>query len=1078
MKQTILLFTLLLTTQITLGQVKTIKGTVTDSNGISLPGATVLIKDEKKGVTTDFDGKFSIEVQKGKTLTVSFLGLETASIVIDNATNINIQLKEAAATALSGVVVTALGIKRERKELGYSFQDVKGKDLADNPTLSVAQSLYGKIAGVNISQTTGGIGSSSRIVIRGNRSISGDNQPLYVVDGVTLGNTGLAAITDSKSGRYAEGTDNGDGLSSLNMDDIENISVLKGGAASALYGERGSNGVIVITTKKGKRNSLKAELNSTTTFDQISTTFKDYQTEYGTGSSGVLPNPNDVANARNSTTSAWGPKFGSTGNTTTRIFDGSYKPYEYVRNNIKNFFRTGVTINNSFTLSGGGDNTSFRINYSNLDATDIVPKSALKRNTFTLGVNSQIQKLTLDAKFSYITEDTDNRPSLSDDAGNLGLSVAALAPNINQSWLKNYEDENNNYYTWNGDPNRLNPYFVLNENKNETNKNRILGNFSATYDITNWLSATARAGIDRFTFESSDFVNEGSTWVSRQNGSLINSNTTFQEYNTEILLNAQKSIGDFNITLGTGANQRNSQRVITGVALTDMITNGINKQSNFLSTVLNPKTNDEILVRSLYTYLRTNYKNYLFLDFTGRNDWNSTLASAVSSSDNNNYSYFYPSVSSSFIFTDGLDIHSKVLSFGKIRASWAGTAKALETPYSTALNYNIQSKPLLGNPIGSVVNNIIPNNTLKPEFTTSYEAGIDLGFFQNRLQLDLTYYYTKTKNQLIVLNTSQTSGFTGANANAGTIENKGFEALLTAGVFRNPNGFNWDITLNFAKNENKLLELTDKTDIQVISNARWAGAQIVAKVGESSTEIYGRKFQRSPDGQVIVGSNGLPLLTLGNESLGKTAPDWIGGITNEFSYKGISLRANLDMKFGGKMYSMTNASAASSGLLDKTLEGREGYNAWVAEQLAAGKTLAEIGQLTPTAGLIVEGVTEIRDNNNNITGYQKNTTAVNPQTYWGNLFGNETTPEPFIYDASYVKLREASIGYDLPKKWLKGTGFDRFKFSIIGRNLWTLYSKVPNIDPESTYTNGNGQGFEYGSLPYRRSYGFNLQLSF
>ena len=1078
MKQTILAFMLFFTVQVTLAQVKTIKGTVTDANGISLPGATIAIKEEKRGVTTDFDGKFSIDVEKGKTLVISFLGLETQNVLVGDANNLNIKLKEAAATALSGVVVTALGIKRERKELGYSFQDVKGKDLADNPTVSVAQSLYGKVAGVNISQTTGGVGSSSRIVIRGNRSISGDNQPLYVVDGVTLGNTGLASTTDSKSGRYSEGTDNGDGLSSLNIDDIENISVLKGGAASALYGERGANGVIVITTKKGKRNSLKAEWNSTTTFDQINKTYNNFQREYGSGSNGLLPNPNDIRNAQNATTNAWGPKFGSPGNTTTMIFDGSYKPYQNINNNIKDFFRTGVTAINSFSLSGGGNNTSFRLNYSNLDASDIIPKSDFRRNTFTLGVNSQIDKLTLDAKFSYIVENANNRPALSDDAGNLGLSIVGLAPNIDQAWLKNYEDPNGVYYPWNADPNRLNPYFVLDENKNKSQKNRILGNFSATYAITNWLSATGRAGIDRFTFESSDFVNAGTTWAQRQSGYLATNSTTFQEYNTEALLNAQKSFGDFNVNFGVGANQRNTQRIITGNVFTNMITNGINKQSNFLSGIPSPKTNDEILVRSVYTYLRTNYKNFLFLDFTGRNDWNSTLASAASSANNNNYSYFYPSVSSSFIFTDGLNIKSDVLTFGKIRASWAGTAKALEAPYSTALNYNIQAKPLLGNPIGVVVNNVVPNNNLKPEFTTSYEAGIDLGLFKNRVQLDLSYYYTKTKNQLIVLNTSQTSGFLGANANAGTLENKGFEALVTAGIFRDPNGFNWDITLNFAKNENKLLELTDKTDLQVISNARWAGAQIVAKVGETSTQIYGKKFQRAPDGQILIDDKGNPILTQTLENLGKTAPDWIGGIINEFSYKGISVRANMDMKFGGKMYSMSNALAASTGLSDMTLEGRDEYNAWVAQQIAAGKTLTDIGNMIPAAGLIVKGVTEVKDSNGNVTGYQNNTTAVSPQVYWKNLYGDDTTPEPFVYDASYVKLREASISYDFPKKWLKGTGFDRFKFSVIGRNLWTIYSKVPNIDPESTYTNGNGQGFEYGSLPYRRSYGFNLQLSF
>lgn len=1077
MKQTILMIMFLFTVQITLAQVKTVKGTVTDSNGISLPGASIAIKDEKRGVTTDFDGKFSIETQKGKTLIISFLGLETQNVLIGDSNTINVQLKEAAATALSGVVVTALGIKRERKELGYSFQDIKGKELATNPTLSIAQSLYGKVAGVNISQTAAGIGGSSRVVIRGNRSVSGDNQPLYIVDGVTLGNTGLAGITDPKAGVYADGLDNGDGLSSINMDDIENISVLKGGAASALYGERGANGVIVITTKKGKRNSLKAEWNSTTTFDQVSTKYKDFQTQYGTGSDGQLPNPNDLSSIQNNTTNAWGPKFGSP-DVMVRIFDGSYKPYQNIKNNIKDFFRTGVTINNSLSISGGGENTTYRVSYSNLNATDVIPKSDLKRNTFTLGVNSQMKKLTIDAKFSYIVEDTNNRPALGDDSSNLGLSVAALAPNIDQAWLKNYEDENGNYRLWNSNGYRLNPYFVINENKNETEKNRIMGNFSASYAITDWLTATGRAGIDRFNFKGFDFVNAGTTWPGREKGSLVNNDITFQEYNTEALLNAQKSIGDFNISLGVGANQRVSQRIVTGSTLTNMIIKGENKQSNFLSSVLNPKTNDEILVRSLYTYLRANYKNYLFLDFTGRNDWNSTLASAASSNYNNNYSFFYPSLSSSFIFTDGLNINSDVLTFGKIRASWAGTAKALETPYATALTYNIQAKPLLGNPIGSVNTNIIPNNTLKPEFTTSYEVGADLGFFKNRIEIDLSYYYTRTKDQLIILNTSQTSGYTGANANAGTVENKGIEALVKAGIFRNENGFNWDLTFNFAKNKNTLLELTGDTDTQVVSNARWAGAQIVAKVGKSSTEIYGRKFERSPDGKVIIGTNGLPVLTQTFESLGRVAPDWIGGITNEFSYKGISLSANIDMKFGGKMYSMTNAYAGSTGLSNATLEGREEYNGWVAEQLAAGKTPGEIAKLTPTAGLIVQGVKVLTDGNGNVTGYEDNTTPVNPQTYWRSLYGETTTAEPFIYDASYVKLREASLGYEFPKKWLKGTGFDRFKFSVIARNLWTIYSKVPNIDPESTYTSGNGQGFEYGSLPYRRSYGFNLQLSF
>ncbi|MEE9364865.1 MAG: SusC/RagA family TonB-linked outer membrane protein [Cellulophaga sp.] len=1054
-----------------------INGTVTDQSGVPLLGAAILEKGTVNGVQSDFDGNFSLETKSASlTIVVSYIGFKTQEIIVTDVQNKLTVILVEAADSLDEIVVTALGIKRERKELGYSFQDVKGDAIANNPTLSVAQSLYGKVSGVSISQTAGGVGASSRVVIRGNNSINGDNQPLYIVDGVPLGNTGLGGVTDSKAGQFSSGIDNGDGLSSINLDDIENISVLKGGAASALYGERGANGVIVITTKKGKKNSFKINWNSTTTFDVVNAKYDDYQTSYGSGTQGRLPNIDEISTSQGSTTTAWGPKLGT--ESVVRIFDGSFKPYERVTNNIQGFFKTGVSYNNNFSLSGGGDNTTYRFSYGKLKNEDVIPNSGLERNSFSLRATTSHKKLSLDGKLTYTTEEVNNRPALADDANNIGFSLAGLAPNIDQAWLQHYEDGSGNYYEWNSNNLRLNPYYSISENSNVSNKNRILGNFNAIYKITDWLSVAGKAGIDRFDYNTFDFLNAGTSIPGRENGGLTVQDIVFQEYNIEASLLATKQFGKFGVSVGIGGNHRKTKRTSEGYLATDIINEGISSLANFSNKILGPKTSQEILVKSLFSYLRTNYNDYLFLDLTARNDWNSTLATATGFNQNNNYSFFYPSVSSSFVFSKALNISPQVLNFGKIRASWASTGKAPENPYATTPFYSIRSQPLLGQPLGLVGSSVVPNGKLKPEISDTFEVGADLSFFKNRLSVDFSYYKTKTKNQLIILNTSQASGFQGAWTNVGLVENKGIEALVSAKILRNPKGFNWNLTLNYSKNNNTLISLTDDTDIQVISNARWAGAQIVAEVGNSSSEIYGKKFLRSPDGQVIVGANGLPQLTETFESLGKAVPDWIMGISNEFSYKGFSLKTSLDMRFGGNVYSMTNAYAASSGLLIDTVEGRDEYNAWIQQKVAEGLTDAQINALVPDAGLVVDGVVEVVDGDN-IT-YQKNARAVNPQDYWRSLFGNDTTPEPFIYDASYVKLRELSIGYSFPRDILESIkiGIDQLRVSFVGRNLWTIYSNIPNIDPEATYTSGNGQGFEYGSLPYRRSYGVNIQVSF
>ena len=1061
-----------------------VKGTITDHKGLPIPGANIVEEGTTNGMQSDLNGNFILQVSGAtSTLIVSFVGYITQDIAINKRNTINVTLLEEI-SMLDEVLVTALQVKRKRIELGYSFQDIEGNKLSNNPTFSVAQSLYGKIAGVNISQTAGGLGASSRVIIRGNNSISGDNQPLYIVDGVYIGNSGIAKITDYKNEKFSSGLDNGDGLSSINVNDIENISVLKGGAASALYGERGANGVIIIRTKKGKKNSFNVDYNTTVTFDFVDAKYKDHQTEYGSGLRGLLPGPNQLGTVQASTVNAWGPKFGEEREErAVRIFDGSFKPYRKTDDNIQNFFRTGVTYNNNISVFGGSDNITYRYSYGHFQNEGIIPNSRLERNTFSLRTSVEMEGLSLDGKLSYITENSKNRPALADDPNNIGFSLINLAPNIDQSWLQNYEDDQGNYYKWNTNPNFLNPYYVIAENRNLSTKNRILGSFRANYAITKWITADFNIGVDRFNHNVSSFTNAGTSLPGRQNGRLRNEDIYFQEYNIEGTLFVNKNLGKFGVSTALGGNHRKTQRIDGGHIAIEMIQRGVNNLSNFSNKVLSPETDQEILVKSIFSYFRTNYNELLFLDITARNDWNSTLAAPQASSSDfkNNYSFFYPSISSSFIFSEAFGLSSDVLSFGKIRASLARTGKAPEQPYATSNFYTVGAASLLGNPLGFIGSNVIPNRELKPEISNTFEIGADLSFFLKRFSLDFSYYRTTTKNQLTAVNISKASGYYASWENIGEVRNNGIEAIITAEIFRTSKGLNWDMILNFSSNHNKVISLDENIDKQVISIARWAGAQVAAQVGKSSSEIFGQRLLRSPDGQVVIGSNGLPQLNPNYESFGKVTPDWIMGVTNRLSYKDFSLETSLDMKFGGYLYSMSNAYAAASGLLGVTVAGRDEYNHWVQQKLAEGLTIDQISAITPEAGYIADGVTKVIGDNGHIT-YEKNTIPVNPQDYWGSFFGEgmTATPEPFIYDASYVKLRELSLSYSFSSKTLQHIklDIDQLRISFVGRNLWIIHSNVPNIDPESTYTAGNGQGLEYGSLPQNGSYGFNIQMTF
>ncbi|MWB93215.1 SusC/RagA family TonB-linked outer membrane protein [Flavobacterium sp. GA093] len=1065
MKNFMLIFVVFLVATTTFAQTKTIKGLVTDEKGFPLPGVSILVQGTNKASQSDYDGKYSIEASKGEVVVFSYIGTQTKMVPVSDSPLINVVLL-ADAQNLDEVVVTALGIKRQKKELGYAVQDIKGDQLNKVITTNVATALSGKIAGVDVSIPATGVGGSARVIIRGISSIGENNQPLYIVDGVPIDNTGLSNDSAAAS-KWFDGRDSGDGISSINPNNIESLSVLKGAAASALYGSRALNGVILITTKKGSKGKLQVELTSGVSFDRVNAKYDDFQSEYGSGSHGLLPDPLKApSEIYGYTTSAWGPKFSESVGQEVIIFDGSMKPYAKVDNNIQDFFKTGTTLTNGISLSGGSENVYVRFGFNNMKNEDVIPNSGLERNDASLSATLKSEKFTLDANINYMVENTQNRPGLGDSPNNVGYSLTGLAPNIDQAWLQHYQNEDTGeIYKWNNNIYQLNPYLTVNANHNSSKKNRFMGNVAGTYQLKRWLGVTFRTGLDTYTFGSKDFMVAGSTWPGRDNGYLGLDDITVSEMNTDIIATISdiKLATDFSFSgiLGTGRRDfRRSQNSSFG---TNIIEPGTEYISNFSTQTINPPSETKTRTNSIYGSAKFDYKGYLYAEFTGRNDWFSVIYGADESA-------FYPAASTGFIFSDALEIKSDVFTYGKLRASWAQVSNS-PGAYKNALNYTTYSA-YDGQSVVNIKNSAAPNPNLTYQSKTGVEFGLETAFFNNRLKADITVYREDTADQTLDLASSATSGYEFLSVNAGKLRNEGIEVFLSGTPIKTKD-FEWGVDLNFSKNKNTIVSLHPNINTYNISEARWAGAAIVAQVGGQYGTIIGKDFLKTPSGEVIIGANGLPTYTENKVELGKGVPDWAAGLTNRFSYKGITLQFLLDMKFGMDVYSMTNSVAAGKGLLDVTTEGRDEYNAARAAAAAADPDFNP-GTWVPTAGYIANGVVNTGTADSPV--YEKNTTPVDPQTYWDDVSRN--TPAPFIYDASYVKLREVSLGYTLPKSVFAGSKVNSIYLSAFARNLLTFNKDLPNIDPESMYTSGNGQGFEYGSLPFRQSYGFNIKVTF
>ncbi|HSV88306.1 MAG TPA: SusC/RagA family TonB-linked outer membrane protein [Bacteroidales bacterium] len=1045
------------------GQERLVTGTVVNlADGTLLPGVTITVKGTPRGVITDIQGRYQIAALPGETLVFSFIGMVTREITLDNRVMVNMELEPDIAV-LDEIVVTALGISRESKALGFSVTEVSANQIAQTGEINPISSLAGKVAGLDITQTTAGPSGSRRVVIRGINEIMGNNQPLYVIDGVPVENSTLGQATEWG------GFDLGDGTSDLNPEDIESISVLKGAAAAALYGSRAMNGVILITTKRGDRGrpGLGIEMNSSTTWDVVSTRLDEYQNFFGQGSNGLLPMHGQMAN---NITSAWGPRLNPDSTILQR--DGVRRPFTLVENNIKDFFNVGTTLHNTVSLTQVSENSSLRFSFGNVYNSDIIPGSGLVRNNLTLrGTSNVANIIEFDSRISFSTERVDNRPALTDDVNNIGNGLVGLAPNFDQAWLQTYADELGNYIDYTGNPYRANPYWTINQTSNESSRNRITGFVAATVNLHPMLRLRLRSGLDQFSFDFFNFYNRNTP--TRHGGFLAENQFNVMEMNNEALLIFENRFADvLDVTASFGGNMMRSQTEVLTSLGTEILAPGVVSIINFQNVTATPDLFRK-KIHSLYGFLQLGYRGFLYLDFAGRNDWSSTLPVA-------NNSYFYPSISGSFIPTEAFDFNLPWLTFAKLRASWAQVGSDTD-PHKLDLTYSLAGRTHLGFPLGGISGTLLPNPHLKPQTATSYEFGADFRFFNNRVGIDFTYFNQLTTDQIIEVQVPEASGFERAILNSGDMRNSGIELMLRARPIDRE--LRWDISLNYARTTNVVERLADEVDALTIADARWAGVRVIAREGSEFGIISGRGFQRDPNGNIIHGSNGLPLFTPEPIDLGSILPDWIGGLHNTFSYRGVSVRTSIDFRMGGNIYSLTNRAMYIGGTHSATLPGRDGFIDWANRNQAAylafinaGGIPASFVPLPLDGGHVGVGVVQTGVDLNGNPIFAPNTRIVNPQEYWNRAVSD--VGELNVYDASYIKLRDISIGYTIPRRLLGNLPVQSVTISAIGRNLFVLYKNVPNIDPESTYNNSNGQGLEYGSLPTRRHFGFNLNVKF
>jgi TonB-linked SusC/RagA family outer membrane protein len=1025
-KKNLLFILLVFCVHLTNAQTTQISGKVTDSAGFPISGATILVKGTKTATISDGNGNYTIKSEKGQTVVYSFMGLISKEILISNEDNQNVVLEDSS-VALGEVVVTALGIKREKRALGYASQELKADDINKVNSANFVSNLTGKIAGVQITGSGNGITSSSRITIRGDKSLNiNNNGPLFIVDGIPINNN-VYGVGGSSTNQADLPTDYGNGASEINQENIESVNVLKGAAASALYGSRAANGVIVITTKSGKnRKGLGVSISSSFMTSEA-LRLPEIQGVYGAGSKQIYDAGADTN---------LGPRFDSgisllqNGSPGYSVGQGQVLPFEF-RYNLNDFFRKGSSISNSVSISGSDVKSNFRLSYGKTASEDIVPNSNLKRENISLNLNYTISdKWKLATVATYTKSSSDNTPVTGYGSQGIIYNLLWNHTNVDLNWLKDYwiikDVKQNSMFGW-GD----NPFKIAYENINAFKKGRLFGNISSTYEIDEDFSFMARIGMDN----SNDF-----RWSRRPIGSSRYSQGMyreqaigFTEYNADMLLSYDHSFGDFSVKISYGANSMNQYTSESKIEGQGISIPGIYNLQNINVMPIQSRNIYKKRINSMYSLANIGYKNYLYLDLTARNDWSSTLPA-------NNNSYFYPSASLSFIPTSLFEMN-KNIDFLKIRMNAASVGNDTD-PYRLLKTYDN------GSLAGTLTNpSSILNSNLKPEIATSYEVGVEAQLFKRRITLDASYYITNSTNQIVGLDISQATGFNSNVINAGKIQNKGIEVSLGITPVRTKN-LEWSLNANFSQNRGTVKELTPGIDNYIIAQGP-NGGTIEARVGERMGDLYGRGYLRSPDNQIIYDNTGSPILDTKIKKIGNYNPDWMLGLATNLKYKNISLNALFDVRHGGKIYSMTNAIGMESGILAVSLPGRE-------------------------TGIIGEGVVKNTDGS-----YSPNTTSISAENwYYSNAFRRDNI-EANSFDASYVKLREVSLNYKLSEKWTNAVKMQNVSIGLVGNNL-ALWTKVPNIDPETQAISGGTllPGFEVLQLPSSRNYGIKLNASF
>lgn len=1008
-----------------------VAGVVQDETGLPMIGVTVYPKNNiTQGTITDFEGKYQLSCEQGDTLIFNFLGYVEQSLVVGAETVINVTL-QSESLQLNEVIVTALGMKRDKKSLGYSVQEVEGESIKETRELNMVNALSGKIAGVNITQGGGGLaGGGARVVIRGETSLSGNNSPLFVVDGIPAGSNDVAA------------------------DDIASVSVLKGPAAAALYGSRAAAGVILITTKSGasgSKNRIGAEVNFNLSM-QNPFVLPDYQNEFGQGTggqyryfdgnNGTWP---DGAISNDDSRINWGPRFDGE----VRPQFNGYKPWVAYPDNVSDFYETGFISNNNLAVFGSSDRGNFRLSYTNIAQQGIIPNTAYKSDRFDFSAGWELSdKIKVRANIKYIEGRSGN---------NQGYDVRLYPRNIDIHALKDYWVpglEGIQQLKWRSSAN--NPYFVLRENRRSSDNLRLLGYITTDYQITEKLSVMGRIGQNRNYGDASSRSAFSTVGTNNQFGGFSTGQSNYRELNADFLLRYQTDIGkDLNAIISAGGNHLRNDGSSISSSVNQLLVPDIYNLGNrrVFPTTSNRITEKQL--NSLYAFTNLAYKDFLYLDITARNDWSSALPV-------NNNSYFYPSFTLSGLVHEVVDL-PKAISFWKLRAGLARVG-------SDTGPYNLQDQYRWGtgeNGVASIVqSNVKSNPNLKPEITSAWEVGTDIRFFQNRWMLDLTYYNSVTSNQILRVEVSPTTGYDFILKNAGQISNRGVEVMLKGRVIERKK-FSWNTMVNWSMDRSYVDEYDPENPDAFLSRSVTTHLFVEDKIGQRRGAMFGKGYERAPTGEILYTRSG-DTQRSDKIFLGNYNPDWMGSIYNDFQFGNLGLSFLVDVRYGGVFYSSTNYNLNIRGLSEATLLGGTDAN----------------GNFTPRENILPDGM--YLDNGvyrpltkEDLKESGLSTGGLTGQQYWENIMDAEI-PEAVIYDASYLKLRELKLFYNIPQNVAERVNISNASIGLVVRNL-AVWTEVPNVDAE-TFSSSNQAGaipgLDRGGTPSVRNIAFNLNLKF